>query len=92
VLIRAAQAEGAPPELLRGPAKFCKAFGLDRSHSGIDLIAHAAFDFYPDPLPRGKIGVSSRIGVAYAGAAAQWKLRYFVRDSPAVSGKQIRMK
>jgi DNA-3-methyladenine glycosylase len=90
VLLRAAQAEGAPPELLRGPAKLCKAFGLDRRHSGIDLVAHAAFDFYPDPLPRGKIAVSERIGVAYAGAAAEWKLRYFIKNCPAVSKLKIR--
>ena len=88
VLIRAAQAPGAPPELLRGPAKFCKGFGLDRRHSGLDLVGHESFDFHPAPLPGAKIGVSPRIGVDYAGAAAKWKLRYFIKGSPAVSGKK----
>ena len=90
VLIRAAAAEAAPSGLLRGPAKFCRAFGLDRSHSGLDLIMHRDFDFYPDPVPRGRIALSPRIGVAYAGAAADRKLRYYIKHSPAVSGKKPR--
>ncbi len=85
VLLRAAMVDGAPHELLRGPAKFCKAFSLNRSHCGLDLVIHKDFDFYLDPIPRGRIALSPRIGVDYAGAAAQWKLRYFIKDNPAVS-------
>ncbi len=85
VLIRAAAHPGTPARHLAGPAKFCRAFGLDRRHSGRDLVGSLEFEIRPDPIPRGRIEASARIGVDYAGEASGWRLRYSLRGDPAVS-------
>lgn len=87
VLIRAAEPPGGgDPKLLAGPAKFCRALAIDRDLSGVDLITDSAFDIYPDPQPDHAIVTSPRIGVDYAGEAAEWLLRFYLKDSSAVSG------
>lgn len=86
VLIRAAEAPAGDGRRLAGPAKFCRAMGLDCSFSGIDLCGRDDFDLYPDRQAAAAVARSPRIGVDYAGAAAQWPLRYYLRGSPAVSG------
>lgn len=85
VLIRAAAHPGAAARSLAGPAKFCRGLGLDRRHSGMDLVGSAEFEIRPDPVGRRRVGISSRIGVDYAGEASRWPLRYFLREDPAVS-------
>ena len=71
-----------------GPGRVASAFGLDRSHTGMDLTA-------PDSPSRIEPGVADeqppvvvgpRIGIGYA--AEPWRSmpwRFAVRDSPAVS-------
>lgn len=73
-----------------GPGRVASAFGLDRSHTGLDLTA-------PDSLVRIELpaaGIAEtadvvagpRVGVAYA--AEPWRSvpwRFALRDSPAVS-------
>jgi DNA-3-methyladenine glycosylase len=86
VLIRAAEAPAGDQRRLAGPAKFCRAMGLDCTFSGIDLLARQDFTVYPDPQRRGRVARSPRIGVDYAGEAAAWPLRYYLRGSPALSG------
>ena len=54
--------------------------------SGLDLLSGRDIRLFRSKEPPGKIGVSRRIGVDYAGAAAKWPLRFFEMDSPAVSG------
>jgi DNA-3-methyladenine glycosylase len=89
VLLRAARGpEGAPERLLAGPARLCAALGITGKASGLDLVTGKEFRVF---LPRGRrpsIGVSRRIGVDYAGEAAEWPLRFFDRRSPAVSGRR----
>lgn len=92
VLLRAAEGpdgpDGAPGRLLSGPARLCAALGITGKASGLDLVTGKEFRVF---LPRGRrprIGVSRRIGVDYAGEAAQWPLRFFDRRSPAVSGRK----
>jgi DNA-3-methyladenine glycosylase len=95
VLIRAVEPlEGIPlmvarrgvadttPNLTNGPGKVCQAFGIDARCYGVDLCR--------GPLvlidgPRGKIGRSARIGVAYAGDWAARPFRFFERGNRYVS-------
>ncbi len=90
VLIRAAEPpRDSESRLLSGPAKFCRALAIDRTLSGIDLVTDPDFDLYPDPAPERRIAVSPRIGVAYAGEAASWPLRFSLVGSNAVSGPRL---
>ncbi|MFH1572674.1 MAG: DNA-3-methyladenine glycosylase [Acidobacteriota bacterium] len=86
VLIRAAAGPaGAPPRLLSGPGRFCAALGITRSCSGVDLLAGGPLRLMLPGGPPPEIAVGPRIGVAYAGEAKDWPLRFFQADSPAVS-------
>jgi len=89
VLLRAAEAPpGVPPGLLSGPGRLCAALGITVAVSGADLLAGGELRIFRGPGRRPEPGVSPRIGVAYAGEAAAWPLRFFDRGSPAVSGKR----
>ena len=85
VLLRAAEGpRSAPPRLLAGPGRLCAALGLTTADSGRDLLGGDVRVLW-GPRPRRRIGVSSRIGVDYAGEARDWPLRFYDEDSPAVS-------
>jgi DNA-3-methyladenine glycosylase len=87
VLLRAAEApEGAPPKLLSGPGRFCAALGITAAWSGMDLLSGADLRLFQGPREDMDIAASKRIGVDYAGKAADWPLRFFDRNSKAVSG------
>ena len=87
VLLRAAEGpEGTPPRMLSGPGRLCAALGVTVSSSGEDLLGGGNLRIFRAPARRLRIGVSPRIGVDYAGDARLWPLRFFDRDSPAVSG------
>ena len=77
--------------LTRGPGNVGKAFGFHRLHTGQSLQSDALFiadDGYQ--LPADAIGVSPRIGVAYAGADALLPYRFYVRGNPYVSGRMTK--
>jgi len=87
VLLRAAEGpKGSPPKLLSGPGRFCAALGITTESSGVDLLSNGDLRLFRARVAPGKIGVSKRIGIEYAGEAADWPLRFFELDSPAVSG------
>ena len=74
--------------LTRGPGNVGKAFGFHRSQSGLSLQSDDLFiadDGYQ--LNADAIGVSPRIGVAYAGEDALLPYRFFIKGNPYVSGK-----
>jgi DNA-3-methyladenine glycosylase len=76
-----------------GPAKLCQAFGIDKDHYGADLTKRGRL-FIEEAgvrVPRKKIQVTPRIGVAYAGTAARWPLRFYIADNPHVSKAEINL-
>jgi DNA-3-methyladenine glycosylase len=95
VLIRAiAPLEGIPimqrnrgierlRDLARGPGRLTAAFRIDRCLDGLDLCAKGALWLGRDDQDPGKIGKSTRIGIK---RDAQRLLRFYLRDSPFVSG------
>jgi DNA-3-methyladenine glycosylase len=88
-LLRAAETpSGAPAKLLSGPGRLTAALGITASFSGMDMLSGGDIRIFRSGhgKPRVEIGVSPRIGVDYAGEAAQWLLRFFDKNSPAVSG------
>jgi DNA-3-methyladenine glycosylase len=72
--------------LARGPGNLCRAFGIDRRFDGCDLRMGSLTILDAPRVPSTAIATSARIGVAYAGDHAFRPWRFFVRDSPAVSG------
>lgn len=86
VLIRAiAPLAGLPddPAIGRGPGKVTRALGIDRSHDRLDLVDGELFVARHAVPP--KLGIGPRIGVAYAGAWARRKLRFWWRGHPSVT-------
>jgi DNA-3-methyladenine glycosylase len=90
VLLRAAEGpDDCPERLLSGPAKLCAALGITVSDSGLDLLDRGRIRIFRRRGKRPRVGVTPRIGVDYAGEAARWPLRFFDRDSLAVSGRRV---
>lgn len=79
--------------LCRGPGRLAAALGLDLSLSGTSLLAERLWIEDRRELrsfTRAEIGESPRIGIPYAGDAAEWPLRYTLDISdfePMLVGK-----
>jgi len=90
VLLRAAEGpDGAPLGLLAGPGRLCAALAITRKASGTDLLESGDFRIFRRRGRRLRIGVTRRVGVDYAGAAAAWPLRFLDLDSRAVSRGRV---
>ena len=70
--------------LTSGPGKVCQAFGIDRSHSGIDLTGENIFILENFRIPNKKIGTSKRIGIT---RSTELPWRFFIKDNPYLSRK-----
>ena len=81
VLVRAAEtADGTRAD---GPGRFARAMRLSRAEDGASLLEDGLHLLARDR--RIRIGVSARVGVAYAGEWADAPYRFFDRDSRHVS-------
>ncbi len=84
-LVRARRG-GREQGLLDGPAKLCQGLGIDRSDNGLDLTSGGALYVAADPrgLRPETVLELPRVGVGYAGEAAEWPLRFLAgEDHPA---------
>jgi len=73
-------------DLTSGPAKLCQALAIDRDLDGTSLRGPSLVLSKRDHVVHDSdIGASSRIGVGYAGDAAHWPLRFFIKGNPFVS-------
>jgi DNA-3-methyladenine glycosylase len=75
--------------LTRGPGNVSKALGIYTTHTGMDLLESdvvIAEDQYE--VKRSAIGITTRIGVDYAGPDALLPYRFIVKNNPYVSGKK----
>lgn len=70
--------------LTRGPGNTCKAMGLVKQHSGINLLGNVIF--ITQDKWQGNIGSSKRIGIKNTGIAVTYPYRFFVKGNPYVSG------
>jgi DNA-3-methyladenine glycosylase len=83
VLIRAAEPLGdLPTDAFRGPGRLCRALRLHAGHSGSRVFDPRAPLFLREGTAPRRIQVSPRVGITHA---AEWPLRFFDADSPAVS-------
>ena len=70
--------------LTSGPGKLCKAFGIDRSHSGIDLTGKEIFILDNNKIPKKEMGISTRIGITRS-TDLPW--RFFIKNNLYLSRK-----
>ena len=70
-------------DLARGPGRLAMALGIDRSLDGLDLCREGPLWLARDDQAPGDIGQGLRIGIT---KEADRRLRFFVLDSPFVSG------
>jgi DNA-3-methyladenine glycosylase len=94
ILIRAVEPlTGAKPTHKKdmktnGPGKLCKHYGITRDHDGLRLWKKSSAlyltddDYEVDPK---QIVACPRIGVDYAGEAAKWPLRFYLKNNIFVS-------
>ena len=77
-------------DLARGPGRLCQALGIDFSFNNADLCAADASLWIEDApaLPDVQVSQSPRIGVRGDERALSVPWRYFVSDSPWVSGSR----
>lgn len=79
-----------PGDLAGGPGKLCQALGIDRALDGIRLTEGEDLAITEgEPVDPDEIAAGPRVGVDYAGDAAQWPLRFGVRGSRHVSRPKI---
>jgi DNA-3-methyladenine glycosylase len=85
VLVRAGEPlSGFGPEArLDGPGRFARAMEIPRTMDGVDLTLPPLYLAPRTTRPR--IGISARVGVAYAGTWADKPWRFFDARSPHVS-------
>ena len=69
-------------DLTNGPGKLCMAMGITGAMSGTSLRRPPIVLRAGDPVQDSEVVVTPRIGITQA---AEWPLRYFVRDDPYVS-------
>ena len=67
-----------------GPGKTCQAFGIDRTHSGIDLTGNEIYILEGDKIKNDEIGVSKRIGIS---KSIELPWRFFIKRNPYLSRK-----
>lgn len=73
-------------DLMNGPGKLCAALGIDRALDGEPLDGKRLFLTPRDmTIADDDVAVTPRIGVDYAGDAAAWPLRFFLRGNRYVS-------
>jgi DNA-3-methyladenine glycosylase len=72
-------------DLARGPGRLCQALGIDRRLNGIDLCQAGPLWLGSDGQASDEIGQSKRIGIT---RAADSPLRFYIRGSSFVSGRQ----
>ncbi len=68
--------------LTSGPGKLCKAFAINREHSGLDLTDDVIYLLDAPKLKLNKIGISKRIGISKS-VDLPW--RFFEKGNPYLS-------
>lgn len=73
-------------ELTSGPAKFTKAFAIDKNFNGLDLTQGKVMWIEDgENIAQKDIAVTSRIGVTFAQECRDWKRRFYIKKNKFVS-------
>lgn len=88
VLLRAAEPLAGCLHSTRGPGNLCRALGITRALTGLDLAAGALW-VEDAPRPEERVLVGPRVNVDFAGPWAARPWRYALAGSPFVSGPRL---
>jgi DNA-3-methyladenine glycosylase len=83
--LRALGAGRGDAEIASGPGKLCRALAIDRAFDGASLDSEELRICHGRAVGRRHVVVGPRVGVAYAGEAAAWPLRFAVAGNLHVS-------
>ena len=78
-----------PGDVAGGPGKLAQALDVDRTLDGAPLDGRELWVAAGEPVPRERVATGARIGVAYAGDAAAWPLRFAEAGNPHVSRPRL---
>jgi DNA-3-methyladenine glycosylase len=70
--------------LTNGPAKLCKAFGIERTENGTDLTGDKIFILDPSKPVKPEIITTTRIGI---NKSVNLPWRYYIKNNPFISKK-----
>ncbi len=71
-------------QLTNGPAKLCEAFGINKTHNGMDLTGDDIFILDGEPINKNQIVTTTRIGIT---KSTELKWRYYIKENKFVSRK-----
>ena len=77
-----------PGDVAGGPGKLCQALKVDRGFDGSSLLRGDLRITEGEPAGSEDLVAGPRIGIAYAGEAAGWPLRFAIRGNRHVSRPQ----
>jgi DNA-3-methyladenine glycosylase len=86
---RGRRAAPRPGDLAGGPGKLCQALAVDRAFDGVRLDEGALRLTAGRPVAPRQVATGPRVGVAYAGEAARWPLRFAIAGNPHVSRPRL---
>jgi DNA-3-methyladenine glycosylase len=78
-----------PGDLTGGPGKLCQALAVGRDEDGLPLDSEEISITVGEPVDLTEVARGPRVGVAYAGEAALWPLRFAVRGNRHVSRPRL---
>lgn len=73
-----------------GPGKLCRHYNINKDHDGLKLWKKSSSIYVMDDnqvISSKQIHKTMRVGVDYAGEAAEWPLRFYLKDNPFISKK-----
>jgi DNA-3-methyladenine glycosylase len=82
VLLRAAEISGEPSEFARGPGRLCRALGIGRELTGVDLTHGPVTLELGEPVAGHLVATGPRVGLRLA---AQRPWRFWINGDPTVS-------
>lgn len=85
VLLRALEPISNVEGNTSGPARLCKAMGIDKVRYGCDLLGDELFVCKPAKKESFVVARAPRVGVDYAGAWAKRLLRFYIKGNKYVS-------
>ena len=88
-LMRKRRSSQPDHNLTNGPGKLCIALGIDRKLDAADLLGNKVWLEEGEKVPRSRIISGPRIGIDYAEGWIDKPWRFWIRENPFVSRREV---